>query len=217
MNAVVVIPAHNEEKHLQDTIKKVKKHQIEVIVVDDGSRDQTKNIAKKEGVIVLSHSVNLGKGAALKTGCDYAIRQGFQQIVVLDGDGQHDPEKIPEFLANLKKYDLVFGYRELSQNMPVILRFGNWFINKTTKLLYKINLNDTQCGYRAFTAETYKKIRWQAADYCMESEMIANAGKYQLKYTQIPIQTIYADKYKGTTVADGIKIVLRMISWRILK
>ena len=63
----------------------------------------------------------------------------------------------------------------------------------------------------------YKKIRWQASDYSMESEMIAKAGKYKLKYSQIPIETIYSDKYKGTTVVDGIKIVLKAFSWRLLK
>lgn len=217
METAVVIPAYNEEKHLQGTIQKAKKYCANIIVIDDGSFDQTSRIAREEGITFLKHQVNLGKGAALKTGCDYAVRKGFPQIIVLDADGQHEPDKIPLFLEKLKDYDLIFGYREFSQSMPFVLKFGNKFINQTIKILYQMDLKDTQCGYRAFTTETYKKIRWQASDYGMESEMIANAGKEKIKYTQIPIQTIYSDKYKGTTVIDGIKIVLKIIGWRLLK
>ena len=81
--------------------------------------------------------------------------------------------------------------------------------------MYKIKLKDTQCGYRAFSAKAYKKIKWKSSDYSMESEMIANVGKHHLKYAEIPIQTIYSDKYKGTTIVDGIKIVFNMLLWKI--
>ena len=101
--------------------------------------------------------------------------------------------------------------------MPFVLRAGNWFINKTTKLLYNINLRDTLCGYRAFTANAYKKIKWKAPDYSLESEMIANAGKNHLDYKEIPIQTIYSDKYKGTTVMDGVRIIINLLIWRLGK
>ena len=115
----------------------------------------------------------------------------------------------------MKESDIVFGYRKFSENMPFVLRFGNWFINKTTFLLYHLNLNDTQCGYRAFTLSAYKKVRWYAPDYSMESEMISRAGKNKLTYSEVPIQTIYNDKYKGTTIIDGFKIVLKMFWWRL--
>ncbi|MBT5924723.1 hypothetical protein HOH30_03285, partial [Candidatus Woesearchaeota archaeon] len=117
----------------------------------------------------------------------------------------------------LKHVDLVFGHRTLGTAMPFVLRFGNAFINKTTKILYGINIKDTQCGYRGFTTDTYKKIRWNASDYSMESEMIALAGRHKVSYAQIPIQTIYADKYKGTTVLDGVSIVMKMFLWRFFK
>ena len=85
------------------------------------------------------------------------------------------------------------------------------------QLLYNIKIKDTQSGYRAFSVEAYKKIRWRSSDYSMESEMIANVGKHKLKYEQIPIETIYTDRYKGTTVLDGVKIVFNMLWWRISK
>lgn len=212
-----VIPAYNEEKSIGYIIKETKKYVDNVIVVDDGSKDRTYNAAKKNDAVVLRHVVNLGKGAALKTGCDFAIDNNAEIIVAIDADAQHDPKEIPNFLKSIKGNDIVFGYRRLNKNMPFILKFGNWFISKTIKLLYGIKLRDTQCGYRAFTSNAYKKIRWNATDYSMESEMVAKTGKYNLKYKEIPIQTIYSDKYKGTTILDGVKIVFNMMLWRVIK
>ncbi len=217
MPTFAVIPAYNEEKHLRKVIQATRKFVSSIIVVDDGSKDGTSQIAKEEKVLLLKNVINLGKGAALRNGCDYALSKGASKIVVLDADGQHDPEKIPEFLNALEESQVVFGYRQLSEKMPFILKFGNWFINLMTKFLYKVDLKDTQCGFRAFTAEAYNKIRWMAPDYSMESEMISKVGKNKLKYAQIPIQTIYLDKYKGTTVLDGIIIVFKMMMWRIGK
>jgi len=183
--------------------------------VDDGSKDNTFNIAKKEEVIVLKHIVNLGKGAAIKTGCDYAIKNKADILVLVDADGQHEPKEIPIFLEKIKKNDIVFGYRTFNKKMPKILSFGNKFINFTIKILYGLDLKDTQCGYRALTSKVYRKLRWDSTDYAMESEMIANAGRHHLKYAQVPIATIYSEKYKGTTVLDGIKIVMNMLLWRL--
>ena len=213
----IIIPANNEEKNIAEVVKKSKKFSENVVVVDDGSDDKTSDIAKKKGAVVLKHIVNLGKGAALKTGCDYALKQGAENIVVLDADGQHDPKEIPNFVKALNKADIVFGYRRLNKKMPLILRFGNWFIFFVTKFLFRLKIVDTQCGYRAFNADVYKKIKWNSTDYSMESEIIANAGKTHLKYSQIPIETIYSDKYKGTTVIDGIRIVLNMVWWRLTR
>jgi len=211
----VVIPAHNEDSHIEEVIKNTKKFAKNILVVDDGSKDKTSAIAERSGAFVLRHIVNLGKGAALKTGCEYAIKKGAEKIIVLDADGQHDPKEIPEFVKALDNADIIFGYRRLNRKMPFVLRYGNWFIFFMTKLLFGLKIIDTQCGYRAFKSDTYNKIKWDAQDYSMESEMIAKTGKAHLKYSQIPIETIYSDKYKGTTVIDGIRIVLNMVWWRL--
>ena len=210
-----IIAAYNEEKYIGSVIPQVEKYVDTVFVVNDGSRDKTAEIAKDKGATVLTHIINLGKGAAIRTGCDYALKKGFQKMVLIDADGQHDPKEIPKFLSQLEQHDIVFGYRKFNKSMPVIFRIGNAFINKAIHVLYNISLNDTQCGYRAFNKDAYMKIRWQAGDYFMESEMIANLGKTKLRYAQLPIETIYADKYKGTTVVDGMKIVLNMFLWRL--
>ncbi len=212
----IVIPAHNEERHIGEVVKKAISFG-RVIVVNDGSKDSTAEKAKEQGAEVITHIINLGKGAALKTGCDYAMKQGASQLIALDADSQHDPEEIPKFLAALKEADMAFGYRSFSKEMPLILRIGNWAISKMTKFLFGADIYDTQSGYRAFTSAAYKKIRWESSSYSMESEMIANMARHNLKYSQIPIKTIYADRYKGTTILDGFKIVLNLLWWKITK
>ena len=95
---------------------------------------------KKSKAIVLRHLVNLGKGAALKTGCDYAIKNKADVIIAIDADAQHDPKEIPNFLGKINKYNVVLAYRKLNKNMPFILKFGNWFINKTISFLYGVKM-----------------------------------------------------------------------------
>lgn len=212
-----MIPAYNEQKNIVGVVKRARKYAGSVVLVDDGSRDRTRELAASAGAIVLKHIVNLGKGAALKTGCDFAVKNGAKSIIALDADAQHDPDDMPRFIEKLRKYDIVFSYRKASSKMPLVLRFGNWFISNVVNVLYGIKLNDTQSGYRAFSGNAYKKIRWNSTDYSIESEMIARVGKQRLKYVQIPIQTIYSDRYKGTTIIDGMKIVLNMLWWKFVR
>lgn len=213
----IIIPAHNEKKHISGIIKRAKKHSPNVVVVDDGSADNTSLLADKAGAVVLRHVVNMGKGAALKTGCDYALKKGAKILIAMDADGQHKPEDIPRFLKSLDKSDIVFGSRVRRGKMPAVFKFGNWFINKVNDTLFGVRLKDTQSGFRAFTAKAYKKIRWDSQNYSVEAEMIANVGRKDLKYSEIFIKTIYSDSYKGTTVLDGVRIVINMIWWRLTR
>ena len=215
MGCFVIIPAYNEQELIGKVIKGAKEYSNNIIVVDDGSKDNTYENAKSSRVIVLKHTVNLGKGAALKTGCEYAFQNGADKVIVMDADTQHDPKEIPKFLEAMETNDLVLGIRKVPDSMPLVLKFGNKFINRTLGLLHGINVPDSQCGYRAFTAHAYDQIKWDAADYYVETEMLIKAGKKNLKYTLIPIETIYSDKYKGTTVLDGVKIVMKMVVSKI--
>jgi len=216
MKTYIVIAAYNEEKKISNVIKDIKKQGYNnVVVVDDGSKDKTYKIAKKENIIVLKHIINLGKGAAIKTGCDYAIKKGAKILILIDADGQHEPKEIPRFIKALQNVDIVFGYRKFNKNMPKILKIGNLGLNLFTKLLFKINLRDTQSGYKAIKTKIYKKIKWTSNNYSMETEIIAKVGENKLRYSQIPIKTIYLDKSKGTTIRDGIKILKNMIKWKI--
>lgn len=215
----VVIPAYNEAERIALVLEKTRLLTNNIIMVNDGSKDATSNVARKKGVVVLDHMINLGKGAALLTGCNYALQKKAKIIVVMDADGQHEPEDIPRFIKTLedKKLDIVFSYRKLNKTMPLILKFGNNVMSFIINWLYHVSLRDSQCGFRCFTSEAYKKIRWRAQDYSMESEMVARVGKNNLSYGEIPIRTIYLDKYKGTTVIDGIKVVLYILWWRLSK
>ncbi|MDP3698707.1 MAG: glycosyltransferase family 2 protein [Nanoarchaeota archaeon] len=212
---VIIIPAYNEGKTIFEVITKTQKFAQNIIVVDDGSQDNTAMEAAKAGAVVLRHKVNLGKGAALKTGCDYAVQQGAQNIITMDADGQHDPKEIPLFIAALEEHDIAFGSRKTPKSMPGVFKFGNKAITKTLQLLYGVTVEDSQCGYRSFRSHAYQNIRWEATDYYVETEMAIRTGKKKMKYITVPIETIYADKYKGTTVLDGVTIVAKMMGWKL--
>jgi len=214
MSVYAIIPAYNEEGRAKNVIRQVLNYCKNVIVVNDGSIDNTAKEAEQFPVTVINQK-NTGKGRALRNGCDYAIEQGADILIVIDGDGQHEAKDIPRLLEALKNIDIVFTYIHFMGTMPFVFRFGNWFISNTANVLFGIKLWDTQCGYRAFTSKVYNKIRWDSYGYFMDTEMIIRAGKNNLKYRQINIKTIYSDKRKGTNVFDGVKIVWNMIKWKM--
>jgi len=213
MKLYAIIAAKDEAARIEQVIVETLPFVNTVLVIDDGSSDATKEVSEKAGATVLHHVVNLGKGAAMQTGCDVAFQKGADAVVLLDADGQHEPKEIPKFKKALEKADIVFGIRDKSATMPLILRFGNWCIFKMTQVLFGMSITDTQCGYRALTKKAYEKVKWESSGYSVESEMIAKAKG--LKYATVSITTIYADKYKGTTIIDGIKIGLNMIWWKV--
>lgn len=212
----VIIPGFNEEEHIAAVVKEVLAQGFVPIVVDDGSLDETSTEAKSAGATVLRHVVNMGKGAAARTGCDYAFsKEKADVLVLIDADGQHRPSDIPRLLKHMKNRDIVFGFRVLDKNMPSVMRLGNWGITFLSRFLTGMNLRDTQSGFRIMTRDAYQKVRWSSNDYGMESEMIAKAAKHKLKFAQVRIDTIYLDNFKGTTVFDGFKIIFRMFKWKL--
>lgn len=214
---IAVIPAFNEEKTIREVVRETKKHVDEVIVVDDASSDNTGKEAEKEGARVLRHVVNLGLGGTLKTGCEAALLLNANIIITLDADGQHDPSEIPKLVNKLTNtnLDIVFGERAFSKKMPFMKKLGNKFFNKFSKRLFNIRIKDTQTGFRAFTSEAYKKIKWSSRDYGVASEILINAEKYKINYAGKKVKTIYNDNYKGTTPIDGLKIANKMINLKI--
>lgn len=153
----------------------------------------------------------------MKTGCDLAVKRGAKYLVVMDADGQHKAVDIPRFVEKLDtgKYDIVFGARIIGKNMPLVLFLGNKFLSICVNLLFRMFLSDTQGGFRAFTASAFRELRWDSSDYTVETEMVIQAAKRHLRYTEVAIQTIYHDKYKGTTPMDGIKIFVQILKWRV--
>jgi len=212
-----VIPAYNESCRVGSVVTGALEFVDKVVVVDDGSQDTTFDVATQAGAISLRHIINLGKGAALKTGCDFALQNGADILIILDADGQHSPFEIQKFVTGIEDCDIVFSCREINEKMPWVLRFGNLMIVNISRLLFGWQLKDSQCGFKAITANAYNKIKWDTSGYAVENEMIINAWRNRLRYREIPIQTIYNDNYKGTTVLDGLKIVANMVWWRFTK
>ena len=216
MKYFVVITAFNEGPRIEKVLKGVRKFTEKIIVVDDGSTDRTSEVAKKNGARVLRHRLNLGKGAGMKTGVGFAFESGAEAVILLDADGQHDPEHIPEFLKHLNRgSDIVFGIRNLSYGVPLVRYLGNKFGSILVNLFFGIYRSDMLCGYMAFTKKTYGKIKWDSGRYGVETEIVARTGKNKLKYTEIPIETIYKDKYKGVTILDAIGVLLNIPRWLI--
>lgn len=207
-----VIPAYNEEKHIEKVISDSRKYVSNVIVVDDGSNDNSAKIAKKAGALVLKHPFNLGLGASLKTGCEAAIKLGADIIITLDGDCQHDASEIPILVQELKNNDLdiVFGERTFNK-MPFVKKTGNYFFYIIGKYLFNINIIDTQTGFRVFTKEAYNKINWNSSDYSVAFEIVKNSIKNNLNISTCKINTIYLDNTKGANIIDGLKIFKRII------
>jgi glycosyltransferase involved in cell wall biosynthesis len=219
MHTIAVIPEFNEERSIGKVVRETRKYVDRVIVSDDGSKDRSGEEAEKNGALVLRHIINMGKGFSMRTGCDKAFLMGADFIVTLDGDGQHAPGDIPKLVGTLRKekLDIVLGSRYLKTEMPVTKQLGNWLLSSASRIFFGVDVKDTQCGFKAFTRQAYGKIRWDSRNYSVESEIIMRTGKEKLKYKEIPIRTIYQDKFKGTTIIDGARIFFRMLWWRMAK
>lgn len=221
MIVAAVIPARNEVKHIGPVVNNTLPFVDYVIVVDDGSVDGTMTAVAgidNSKVRCLRHEVNLGKGAALKTGCDAAVLLKSDVIVCLDADGQHNPASIPLFLRTLtdKQVDVVFGMRQFNNRMPMTMLIGNRILSQFIHWLFRVMVHDTQSGFRAFTVLAYQKLRWHSSGYEAETEMIVRIGEYKLKYIEVDIDTIYYDNYKGTTALDGLRIFFYILRWKFI-
>lgn len=218
-NIWIIVPAYNEGERLNKVISLVRKYSgnMPTIVIDDGSKKPV-SLHKRENLTVLKHEINLGKGAALKTGISFAFRHGAQAVILLDADGQHDPQEIGDFVAKLEEgYDVIFGTRRSGRDMPLVRLLGNKFASIYVNLIFGIYVSDIPSGYRAISKKAYQKIEWQSPRYSVETEMVANLGKHkhELKYTEIPVKTLYLDNYKGFTVFDAISIFWQVLWWKL--
>lgn len=211
----VVVPAYNEAEYIETVLRKIKKHHQQVIVVSDGSRDATVALARQFTPHVLHHPVNLGKGAALKTGCDFAFQKcGASAVILLDGDDQHDPACLPKFISALQTSDVVFGVRDLTQ-MPRLRTLGNRFGSVMVWLFFGRFLPDIPSGYKAFTNRVYPKLRWNSMGYSVEMELAARVARYRIPVVAVPIPTIYHDFNRGMTMLDILNMLGLLVNWRL--
>jgi len=223
MNYKIIVPIYNESRFIKKFLETFpEKHIKHLILVDDGSSDDTAKIAKTDypEVTIIRHKINLGKGKSMETGALKAIKENADILIFMDGDLQHKSTDINRFLRAFSKYpdiDILFGARTIGRTMRLIPFVGNKSLTIGINLLFHYLLNDTQCGFRAFRSKVFPKLRWKSNGYSVETEMIINAAKNRLQYKEIPIETIYLDHYKGTSVFDGIIILLKMLTWKLWK
>jgi len=214
-NIWVIIPGFNEARYLTKVLDKTIKFHRNIIFVDDGSSDNTASIASKKIKQVLVHDVNLGKGAALKTGCDYAFSHlKAKAVILMDSDNQHDPKEIKNFIKTLNQgYDVVLGVRIYTGTMPLVRFLGNKFSSVLINLLFGTYFSDIPSGYKALTKKAYSKINWSSQGYEVETEIAVKIARNKLKFKEIPISTIYHDHDKGFTLLDALRILLKLPQW----
>lgn len=195
MKICVLIPTYNEAKTIGWLIRKIIDKGIkDVVIVDDGSTDSTSKIAEENGAKVLRNSKNLGKGTALRIGFSYCLKNDFDLVITMDGDGQHSPEEIPRFLRFFEEtdVDLVIGNRMSSpKGMPLLRFLTNKFMSWILSLMAKQKIPDTQCGFRLIKREVLEKINLRAKNFEIESEMIIGAIRKGFIVSSFPIKTIY--------------------------
>lgn len=215
MKITVVVPAYNEAKYLQRFLTKLKSVTNDIIVVDDGSTDSTTQIAQKARVVTLTHMTNLGKGATLKTGCEYAFKKnGADAVIIMDGDDQHEVADLPLFINELKNgADIVHGVRAMDAKMPLARLIGNKSISVLINLLFGRYIADIPSGYKAMTKQAYKQLIWSSSGYEVETEIAVRLAKSKLSYVEVPINTIYHDKEHGFNLLDAWSILIKIPFW----
>lgn len=186
-----VIPAYNEARTIATVIEGTL-HHSEVLVVDDGSSDSTGLIAAKVGAGVVRHNVNRGKGAAIQTGFLWALDHGYQAVITLDADGQHDPDDIPllveAFTENVG--DLVIGKRDWRAS-PFPRRYTNPFGSWLLSLAIGIPVPDSQSGFRLYNQLSMQTLDLSSPGFELETELIVQAAHEGLRVAWVPIRTIY--------------------------
>jgi glycosyltransferase involved in cell wall biosynthesis len=199
---LIVIPAFNESENLGKLLKKISSFipLKDVLVVDDGSRDKTANLAKNAGTEVVSFSNNQGKGSALRAGFNFAIKRGYNAVITMDADGQHNPAELPKFLEQFKKSgaDLIIGTREQNvSEMPLLRYLTNKTTSLVTSILTGVRVNDSQSGYRLIKRNLLEKVNLKTSRFQMETEIIVKAAMAGFKIGEIPIETIYFENFKS--------------------
>jgi len=220
---MVIIPAYNEEKIIQKVIRDVKKYIENIIVVDDGSTDNTLEMAKNEKIIVYHHIINRGLGGALSTGIRAALLRGADIFLTFDADGQHRAKDIPKMIKPIieKKADIVIGSRLLNahKNMPISRKIANYMANIITYFLFGIKITDSQSGLRCFNKKTAQLIDIKTNSMEVSSEIIKEIKNHNLKFTEVPIRAVYTDYSlsKGQNFILGLKTFIKLIILKLFR
>lgn len=218
----VVIPAYNEQENMGSVLEKIKKitpSDTEIIVVDDGSTDNTAEIAKKKGAKVIRHWRNMGKGVSIREATSFAKAN---TVIFIDGDGQDDPFDIPKLLLSMKNgADLVIGSRWLGVleegAISKLHFFVTTLITQLINILFRCNITDSQAGFRCIKRDAFKNLRLTAKGYDIETEMLVKAIKHRLRIVEVPVtrRRRVHGKSKLKRIRLGIKIINLIVKEKI--
>ena len=216
----VVLPAYNEATRIQPVIEAIAEKGYNMVIVNDGSSDNTLDVSMESKkkypnqVHVFSLIINRGVGIATQTGFDAVLKFNPKYIVSMDSDGQHSADDLDEVIKPLVTGDAqaVIGVRPL-EDMPRSRNYANAIMNLLTRIFYRVDVSDSQTGFRAITREALDKISINATGYLISSEFIREINDNNIPFAEVPIETIYTPETqaKGTNVSVAIKILLQMI------
>lgn len=214
-----IVPIYNEATVIEDCIADLRTIFPNILVIDDGSTDDSASKAKKSGVQVIRHTLNVGQGCAISTGFKWVQGQNkFKNIVTFDGDGQHiahDALRLVEELEN-SSLDIVFGSRFLGyekSNTPPVKRIILKIVTKITNTLTGVKLSDAHNGLRALTVESSKFVELTQAGMAHASQMISLTRQANLKYHEIPVNVLYTSysRKKGQSILNSVNIVADLV------
>jgi glycosyltransferase involved in cell wall biosynthesis len=214
---VALIPAYNESENIGSIIKETQRYVTSIIVIDDGSTDNTGQISASLSAKVIRNKRRIGKGAALKKGFIECLKSVPNIVVTLDADGQHNPEEIPKLLQPIEndEADIVIGSRYSSntfREMPVMRRLGLLFINKINKYLTRTTVKDSQSGFRAYSKNVLRIMtNFTSTGYGVETEQLAIADSLGCSITEVPV-TINYHGLKNTSKQNSFLHGLNIIS-----
>ena len=215
MRVGVIIPAYNEEKTIGGLVGKVTRYVDKEVVVDDGSGDNTSEEAERAGAVVLTHKNNQGKGASLREGFQWALKENLEAVITMDADGQHNPDEIPLFLqkAEEREAGIIVGFRRMSlKNMPLVRLLTNKATSFIVSRLSGQEIPDSQCGYRLIKREVLRNVDLETSKYDTESEILLKASKKGFKVKGIPIKTIYSSiKSEINPFTDTLRFIRLII------
>jgi len=217
---IVLIPAYNEELTITSIVMLSKKFSDRVIVVDDGSRDRTSELAIMAGAEVIRSETNMGKAEALMTGFQRCRELHTKCIVMIDGDGQMDPALIPQITAPVLKgeADLVIGSRFLGddlKNIPRYRKLGLWVLNRVVNFSSSSNITDSQSGYRALSHSALDNITLNSNKYNIESDMIIHLQEKGMRIVEVPVSIRYdvPNGHKQTPTHQGLSVMGHIVSY----
>ncbi len=221
VKALIIVPAFNESKIIYKVLKSLPKKingisHIDTVLINDGSVDSTALEAQRAQVKVVSHIINRGLGAAIKTGLEIAKRKSLDLAITFDGDGQHNPKDIQKMVDPIisKQADLVVGSRfKKRQPLPLDRIIINWLANFVTFILSGILSTDSQSGLRAFSKKAINLIDFKADRMEFSSEILLEAKRNNLKVVEVPIDAIYTDysRKKGQKNLNAIPVFSRLV------